>query len=809
VRLDVPHLLPHIPIPTNDPEFARFWQKNLPYHAANEAYLAYLSMCGLRSMGLDRDPKYLSRIKHELQVIWNMAVTDYFLIQNKAVEFMKSAEIMYGIRGSGVGSLVLYALGVNRVCDPLRWNLLFERFLNPGRGEQYKVDLSCFPWKQWFAEHGKVDQIQPSITLKKLIKEKASDPEFDRFGPAISKELWVLENQGFSAYLCDLAGRGLTTTSNECNLWSAYFLGITNKKPDGDLIVRKVATLPDVDTDIADNKRGIVIDWAKREFGADHVAMISTWNTYQARAAVKGALKVSERFNTEWGEERAHHKAEEITKSIPVRQQPPMTIEDAIAMSEEFAYYYRRYTEEIETAKKLVGVNSNLGVHAGGVLIASEPIHDHAPIENSKGTLASAFDMASVERVGIVKYDYLGLATYQMVQMALDFIKKRKNLDIDLTKIDLNDKDVLKLYADGNTASLFQFASSGMQKALKEVKVDHIEDLIAVNALFRPGPLQYIPDYAAGKRNPSSIQYAHPLIKKHLEVTFGIMVYQEQAMLLCMEMADLDWDEVDKIRKAVSKKDGELFAKITSVFMKKALGKGMPETAVNNVLSIMEKFSGYAFNRSHSAGYSLLSYWTAYLRKYHPAEWLAACIHVERDDDDKMAIYRRECQSLRIPVQTPSVNESTFETTVSQDGRILLPLNAIKGVGALAQCIIDNQPFENLKDFCYRARPNVGVVKALAENHALDCFPEAFGRSADEIMEMYNLHVDARTRDDKAAAKAAKAKFHTISPFDDDEKGDDEGRPVHPDLPRGPRTQRPRRNVAPINRNLFDGGLLN
>lgn len=764
LKLDIPHLLPSSNIPKQNVEFNSWWKKVLPYNKENDAYLAFLAFKGLKKLGYHKSPKYVDRLKSELQQIWYMGVTDYFLIQREMVEYLKSNDIMYGIRGSGVGSLANYCLEIS-TADPIRWNLLFERFLNPGRGTQYKIDFVDSSSKNWLKEHSSDDQTEATARIREIFSEKRSTEEYAPFMPDMEKELWVLENQSLSNYIIYLADSGFKAEKNECQLWSAYFLGITDEKPTSGLIVSKVATLPDVDTDIDDSRRQEVIEWARNRFGNDQVALIGTRGTYQARAAVTNSLKVSLRFNKEWGDQVAA-KATEISKTIPIRTMPPMTIQEAKEESPDFAGWANKYDYEINIADKLIGKIAHTGVHAAGVLISSKPICESTPIERAKDALASAYDMQAVERVGLVKYDYLGVAAYQMVSRALKLIEKRYGKKIDIVHMDLDDKEVFKLYAKGNTASLFQCGGKGMQNALQEVEVDCLEDLIAVLALYRPGPMEFIPDFARGKQNPKKIKYAHPLIEKHLAVTYGIMVYQEQAMFLARELGNLSWIEVDKLRKAISKKKGKEFEESCNLLKARAIERDIKEDVIDEILHLMEKFGEYAFNRSHACAYAILSYWTGWLRTYYPAEWMAACIHVDKDDEDKLAIYKKECALTRIKVIAPNVNDSGFETTVTNTGAIALPLNSIKGVGELAKSIVANQPFESLQDLCDRARPNRGMVSSLAGGGALDCFDETKRfNTVEELMQHYDMLVVERKKKDKQAEKERKQKFKTISPM--------------------------------------------
>ena len=754
LKLDVPHLLPRANIP-NDPDFMKFKNSKLPYHKDNEAYLAYLCLNGLKLAGFGANKKYLARLHYELTQIWHMGVTDYFLIQREMVEFMKGRDIHYGIRGSGVGSLVNFCLEVCNV-DPVRWNLMFERFLNPGRGTQYKIDCSEYPVNQWMEKYSHVDQMPFVQKLKKISKIWLSqNPDYIDKEPEIEKELWVLENQGLCAYIFSLSKMGIKTKVNESQLWTSVILGITEDLPEQGLRISKIAALPDVDTDIDDSKRADVIDWTKHRFGDEHVAQIGTWGRYGAKAAVVGCLKSSERFTNHHGD---YTHSEALKISALISKKPGSTIEDTLQESSEFVHYYKIWKTEIDNAIHLVGTISNFGVHASGVLVSSEPIFMHAPIENSKGNLCSAYDMKNVERMGLVKYDFLGLAAFQQISLCLQHIKRLHGKVIEFKDIDLEDPKIFKnIYAKGKTASVFQFASKGMQQALRDVEASNIEDLIAVAALYRPGPMDFIPQYALGKKNPEIVHYDHPVIKQHLSVTYGIMVYQEQAMKMARDMAGFTWTEVDKLRKAISKKSGKDFDDACNLFKTKSIAKGVDETIVDSVLQLMAKFGGYAFNRSHACAYALLSYFTAWLRYYYASEWLGACIQIDRLDEDKLAILRRECQIDKIVVKEPNINESGLDTMVNIKGEIILPLSAVKGVGARAEDIIKNQPYEDIKDLCYRTRPNRMMIQALAEHNALDCLPDILQF---EYLEDFMVHWDElvtqRTQEEKNAARLKK-----------------------------------------------------
>jgi len=279
--------------------------------------------------------------------------------------------------------------------------------------------------------------------------------------------------------------------------------------------------------------------------------------------------------------------------------------------------------------------------------------------------------------------------------------------------------------------------------------------------------MDYIPQYALGKKNPTMVQYDHEIIKKHLGVTYGIMVYQEQAMKMARDMAGFTWTEVDKLRKAISKKSGKDFDDACELFRSKSLTNGIDEKVVDSVLQLMAKFGGYAFNRSHACAYALLSYFTAWLRYYYPSEWLGACIQIDRLDEDKLAILKRECAIDKIVIKEPNINESGLETMVNTKGDVILPLSAVKGVGARAEDIINHQPFDDIKDLCYRVRPNRMMVQALAENNALDCLPDINQfEFLEDFMEHWDQLVALRAQEEKQAARLKKLSEKNSLSFD-------------------------------------------
>lgn len=774
--LNVQHKLPNAHIPSDDPEFQAFYRRFYPYNQPKEAYLAYLAVKGLKARKLDTQRAYRDRLNYELKVIWHMDVTDYFLVQNEIVGFMKQQGIMYGIRGSGVGCLVNYCLGISSE-DPIRWNLMFERFLNPGRGTQYKVTFNERSSKEYLKEQGMVAQENAVARLQTLAKDHLSnEPGLVKHGPDISKEIWVLENQHLATYICELADQGFKSEKNEPQLWSAYFLGITNERPSQGMIVSKIATLPDIDTDIDDRYRGALISWAKQRYGDDSVAMIGAWGTYNIKAAVTGCLKMSDKFRAD--NANPHLAAQYISKLIPVMPQSAEPsddpIRDACEASEEFAHYARKYPKEMDAARRLIGTISNLSVHAAGVVISNEPISQHTPMEKSNKGVVTAYDMDHIETTGLVKFDFLGVAMYQKLARAIELVEDRHGVKVVLDEIPFDDDKILSLYRTGKTSTLFQFASTGMQKTLREVVPTDVEDLIAVAALYRPGPMEFISEYGEGKRHPEKVRYEHPIIEKHLGVTYNIPVYQEQLMYICKEMAHFNWLEVDDMRKSVSKKDPEKFKKVCAVFRRKCGERGIDVKLVDEIIERWKRFAGYAFNRSHSCKYSILSYHTGFFRAYYPHEWFAACIQADLDNGtksalDRIPLVRRECAMERITVVDADVNVSRDVAYVSDSGQVVMPLSSVKNVGEAAHGVIASQPYESFKDFVFRSGANKLVIESLANEGALRSLPDIRKMSnLEEIIDLSEKYLKERRVLESAAAREAKG-LKTVMPFERDD----------------------------------------
>jgi DNA polymerase III alpha subunit len=796
-ELDTRHLLPKVEVP-DDPRFVSWKAKILPYHNKVDAYLAFLAFEGLKRLGLAHIPEYKMRLKSECENVWAMDVTAYFLAQVKVCDFMNREGILFGVRGSGVGSLLNYCLGISTL-DPIKFDLMFERFLNPGRGTQYEVDFKSYTSKEYLKEFGQPLQHEAIRELRALWKAaKEDDPSLVPHGPRVDKELWILENQMLGTYLYELKNRGMRFAFNEPQLWSAWLLGLCPDKPESEMRVKQVATLPDIDTDIDSRYRDKVIGFCKTEWGADSVAPICNYGTYRARAAVKACLKTSDDFKKRYPGDFLS-KLDEIGKTIPEKmldeehlaeddEEDYDQIADAIKQSPEFAAWARKFPKEVAKARHILGRISNMGVHASGVIIASEPLRNHAPIEKAKKKASDdtgegakdeyvvALDMKRVERVGLVKWDFLGLALWTKIAVCLELLRKR-GVDLDHRTMGdgLSPKQldrIFELYRKGKTSTLFQAGSKGMKAALREVGVTHIEDLIAIFALFRPGPLEFISEYASGKKNPSSVKYADESLRDILGVTNGIPIFQEQAMRLARDLAGFNWLETQDMQKAVSKKDPEKFKKCWGLFESKASARGVSEAAISDLKNRLSTFAGYAFNRSHSASYSELSFKTAYLRAFYPTEWMAACLYVDRDRKDaktrvrKVDLYLEECAADRIAVVNPNANDSGMDVRIS-GGKIILPLVFLSGVGANAVPVVEHQPYSDFRDFVFKGPkpPNKSVVKALAEGRAFACFSDVDGKSPEEVLDTFESLVRERASAEKQAKKNAQARSRTLSPL--------------------------------------------
>ena len=586
-------------------------------------------------------PRYVERLEFELGTILKMGFPGYFLIVGDFIQWAKENGCPVGPgRGSGAGSLVAYALLITDL-DPLQYNLLFERFLNPER-----------------------------------------------------------------------------------------------------------VSMPDFDIDFCQTNRDRVIDYVKDKYGKDAVSQIATFGTMAARAAIRDVGRV---LDFPYG------FCDGISKLIPNKPGMSVTLQYppnpkkagdknnyAIDMEPVLAERIRKEEDVktlIELAQKLEGMTRNIGMHAGGVLIAPGKLTDFCPLYQQPGSTSavSQYDKDDVEAIGLVKFDFLGLATLTILELAKEFIVRRhpEQQDFAFENISLTDKATYKLFQDGKTESVFQFESRGMQGMLRDAKPTRLEDLIALNALYRPGPMDLIPSFVARKHGREEVIYPHPLVEPVLAETYGIMVYQEQVMQTAQVLGGYSLGGADMLRRAMGKKKPEEMAEHRGIFRKGAAEKGISQEKADEVFDLMEKFAGYGFNKSHAAAYSLLAYHTAWLKVHFTAEFFCANMTIEMDDTDKLKVLFEDALKFGLTFDPPDVNRGTHRFEPVSDKVIRYGLGAVKGTGQQAiEAIVAARegrgvgprgdvvgPFTSLFDFCARvdrSRLNKRTVEALIKAGAFD-----------------------------------------------------------------------------------------
>ena len=491
---------------------------------------------------------------------------------------------------------------------------------------------------------------------------------------------------------------------------------------------------PDIDMDIADNKRDTMIDYAKEKYGDDKVAQIGTFGTMMARGSVRDTARALG-FSYDLGDR--------IAKLIPMGSQGfPMTIEHAIEITPDLKDMYKKEADVktiIDTAKKIEGCARHVSVHAAGVVISPVPITDMVPVQSDPkgGKLITQYDMHAVEDAGLIKFDFLGIKNLAILANAVKIAEKLENKKIDLDNIPLDDKTTFEMLARGEAIGVFQLSGSGMTSWLKELKPNRIEDIMVMIALYRPGPMANIPEYIARKSGKSKITYLHPKMESYLNKSYGIMVYQEDIMFTALELAGYTWLTVDKLRKAIGKKIPEEMAKQHEIFI-----KGCRETShINNELAekiwdLFVPFQGYGFNKAHAASYGMVAYQTAYMKANFPAIYMSAVLTADSGDTEKIGETVAECKKMNIEVLPPSVNESFSDFTVikkaSEPDKIRFGLTTIKNFGqGISDSIIAERkksgPFKSLGDFLTRVKDrnlNKKSLEALIKTGALDEFSD-------------------------------------------------------------------------------------
>ena len=573
-------------------------------------------------------PRYVERLDFEIGTILKMGFPGYFLIVGDFINWAKKNGCPVGPgRGSGAGSLVAYALKITDL-DPLRYKLLFERFLNPER-----------------------------------------------------------------------------------------------------------VSMPDFDIDFCQANRDRVIDYVKEKYGKNAVSQIATFGTMAARAAIRDVGRVLD---------MSYMFCDGISKLIPNKPGQHITIDGAMKVEPILAERYEKEDEVrtlLDLAQKLEGMTRNIGMHAGGVLIAPGKLTDFCPLYQQPGSesAVSQYDKDDVEAIGLVKFDFLGLATLTILEIAKELIIRRHpgQENFAFENIPLEDAKTYKLFQEGRTEAVFQFESRGMQGMLRDAKPTRLEDLIALNALYRPGPMDLIPSFVARKHGREPVEYPHPLVADMLSETYGIMVYQEQVMQTAQILGGYSLGGADLLRRAMGKKKAEEMAEHREIFRKGAAKNDISEAKADEIFDLMEKFAGYGFNKSHAAAYSLLAYHTAWLKAHFTAEFYCANMTVEMDNTDKLKVLYEDALREGITFEPPDVNRGTYRFEPISNKLIRYGLGAIKGTGEQAiEAIVaaregrgtglaggEAGPFKSLFDFCNRvdrSRVNKRTVEALIRAGAFD-----------------------------------------------------------------------------------------
>lgn len=581
-------------------------------------------------------------------------------------------------------------------------------------------------------------KIKAEESLPEALKGKVKPEEIER----IEYELGIVSQKGYSAYFLIVSdfvnwsrvqGIVSTTRGSAAGSFVSYCLGITNINPlNYNLPFERFLnpyrpSPPDIDMDFADDKRDAVIEYVTEKYGKDKVAQIVTFGTMAARASVRDvarALGVP------------YSKADTIAKMIPMGSQGfPMTIAQAKKITPELAAAYKEDAETkkvMDLAEKLEGVARHASVHAAGVVIAPTDLTDYLPLQKDPNgeKVITQYEMGAVEEVGLVKMDFLGIRNLAILGQAVKIVKGTKNIAVDFQNIPMDDKKTFDLLAGGQTMGVFQLSGSGMTRYLKELKPTNIFDIMAMVALFRPGPMNSIPEFISRKHNPALIKYLDPRMKEILKMSYGIITYQDDVLLIAINIAGYTWEEADKLRKAMGKKIPEEMAKQKEKFIKGSIAGGLTPKKAQELFTLIEPFAAYGFNKAHAASYANVAYYTAYMKANYPAEFMAAVMTAESDDNEKIAEAVEECDNMKIKVLPPDINESLKNFTYIDDKTIRFGLLAIKNIGEkFVENLVKERKsrghFKNFEDLLERLDPhelNKKSIEALAKSGALDKF---------------------------------------------------------------------------------------
>lgn len=500
--------------------------------------------------------------------------------------------------------------------------------------------------------------------------EKLNIKETPEIKERVEYELKVIKDKGYAPYFLVVGDllrhakeNGILTTirGSVAGSMVTYLVGITNVDP----ILYKLPferflnpfrpSPPDIDMDYADNRRDEMIEYAKKKYGEDHVAQIGTFGTMAARGSVRDVARALG---------QPYAIGDRISKMIPMGSQGmPMTIDHAMEIVPELADAYKKEKDTkqiIDLAKKLEGCVRHISVHAAGVVIAPGPISEYMPtqLDPKGGKIITQYDMYSAEEAGLLKFDFLGIRNLAILSDAINLVKKFYGVEINIEKIPLNDKKTFELLASGQTEGLFQLNGSGMTRYLKELKPTSIHDINAMVALYRPGPMESIPEYIKRKHNPHLVKYLDPRMKKFLGESYGLIVYQDDLLFCALELAGYNWEEADKFRKAVGKKIPAEMAAQREKFTKGIISNGQKPEFAEKLWKLFEPFQAYGFNKAHAASYGKVAYQTAYMKANFPVEYMAAILTAESGDVEKISEIIEECKNMKIPVLPPNINES-------------------------------------------------------------------------------------------------------------------------------------------------------
>ena len=638
----------------------------------NAQYLRYLVTTGLEKRfevrGAAADTSvYVKRADYELSVINSMGYTDYYLIVWDFINFAKTNGIMVGPgRGSGAGSLAAYAIGITDV-DPIKYNLVFERFLNSER-----------------------------------------------------------------------------------------------------------VSMPDFDVDFCYERRQEVIDYVSRKYGKERVAQVISFGTLAARMCIRDVGRVLD---------LPYNRIDKIAKMVPDGM--GMTIAGALELRKDMKAEYEADPDVkklIDIAMKLEGMPRHTSTHAAGVIISGVPITDIAPLAVNDGNMVVQFAKADIESVGLLKFDFLGLRTLTVLRDTADMVKENYGKEINFDKIPFDDQNVYDMIGRGDTVAVFQLESDGMTSFMKDLKPSSIEDVTAGISLYRPGPMDQIPKYIRGKHNASSITYDHPLLEPILNVTYGCMVYQEQVMQIVRDLAGFSMGQSDNIRRAMSKKKKSLMEKYRQLFIyggvdetgreiDGAIARGVPEQTADKIFNEVAGFAGYAFNKSHAACYAVVGYYTAYLKYYYPAEFMAAMLNSFRFNIAAAAYYINCCGNMGIEVLPPDINRSSakFKTERLPSGKmaIRIGLSVLKNVGEAAVSLLtddrdENGPYNSFEDFLRRSA-KLGLKKNLVESIILSSALDFTGYNRATMIATVRTELDKMSVENNRQVEGQMSLFDVMS----------------------------------------------